>query len=66
MAVEIHRSYRLIEGVREDILDRLRDQIPLRRFATVDEIACVVRFLASEEASYVSGEVLDVNGAMDL
>ena len=56
----------MIEGVREDILDRLRDQIPLRRFATVDEIACVVRFLASEEASYVSGEVLDVNGAMDL
>lgn len=56
----------MIKGVREDILDRLRDQIPLNRFASVDEIACVVRFLASEEASYISGEILDVNGAMDL
>jgi len=56
----------MVEGVRDDILDRLKEQIPLKRFASVEEIACVVRFLASEEASYISGEVLDVNGAMDL
>lgn len=56
----------MVEGVREDVLDSIRDQIPLNRFATVDEIACVVRFLASPESSYVTGEVIDVNGAIDL
>lgn len=56
----------MVEGVREDILDRIRDEIPLKRLASVEEIACVVRFLASTEASYITGEVLDVNGAIDL
>jgi 3-oxoacyl-[acyl-carrier protein] reductase len=56
----------MIQDVREDIKDRIREQIPLDRFAEIDEIACVVRFLASEDASYVTGEVIDVNGAMEL
>ena len=56
----------MIEGVREDIKDRIREDIPLDRFAEVEEISAVVRFLASEDASYVTGEVIDVNGAMDL
>ncbi|MFB6227077.1 MAG: beta-ketoacyl-ACP reductase [Halobacteriales archaeon] len=56
----------MIEGVRDDIKDRIREDIPLDRFAEVEEISAVVRFLASEDASYVTGEVIDVNGAMDL
>ncbi|MDY6818298.1 MAG: beta-ketoacyl-ACP reductase [Halobacteriales archaeon] len=56
----------MIEGVPEKILDSIREDIPLKRFAEVEEIADVVCFLVSERASYITGEVIDVNGAMDL
>lgn len=54
----------MVDSVREDIQDTIREQIPLRRFASVDEIANVVRFLASDDASYVTGEVINVNGGL--
>lgn len=41
-------------------------QIPLGRYATVDEVAGVVRFLASEEAAYISGAVLPVDGGLGM
>jgi 3-oxoacyl-[acyl-carrier protein] reductase len=40
------------------------EQIPLGREGKEDEVAHAVRFLASEEASYITGHVLDVNGGM--
>lgn len=38
------------------------DAIPLGRFAEPDEIASVIRFLASDDARYITGAVIDVNG----
>jgi 3-oxoacyl-[acyl-carrier protein] reductase len=49
------------DRVRENILDR----IPLSRFAEVEDIVGMVRFLASEESSYMTGQVLGVNGGME-
>jgi len=39
-------------------------QIPMGRFGTPDEIASAVHFLASDEASYITGQVVAVNGGM--
>jgi 3-oxoacyl-[acyl-carrier protein] reductase len=38
--------------------------IPLKRFGKPEDIAAAVRFLCSEEAGYITGHVLDVNGGM--
>lgn len=55
----------MLDEVREDILERIRKRIPLNRFAEVDDIACAVRFLASDESSYMTGQIVSVNGGME-
>jgi 3-oxoacyl-[acyl-carrier protein] reductase len=43
---------------------RLSGQIPLERLGTSDDVAAAVAFLASEEASYITGVVLNVSGGL--
>jgi len=39
-------------------------QVPLRRIGTPEDVAAVVRFLASDGASYITGQVIHVNGGL--
>jgi len=39
-------------------------QIPLGRFGTVEDVANAIAFLASDEASYITGQVIVVDGGM--
>ncbi len=48
----------------EDVKQRLLGQIPLGRLGEAAEVASVVAFLASEEAGYMTGQSLHVNGGM--
>ena len=48
----------------DDTRQSLAERIPIPRFGTSDDVAAAVSFLASEEASYITGQVLGVNGGL--
>lgn len=55
----------MLEKVPDRIQERILERIPLGRFAEVDDIACVVGFLAGERSAYMTGQIIGVNGGMD-
>lgn len=46
--------------------DKVLDMIPMKRFGTAEEVANVIGFLISEKASYITGQVISVNGGLYL
>jgi 3-oxoacyl-[acyl-carrier protein] reductase len=54
----------MTEGLPEAAKAKLLERIPAGRMGTDREVACGVRFLASDESSYITGQVLHINGGL--
>ena len=54
----------MTEVLSDDLKQQMSKTIPLGRAGTDEEVAHAVRFLASEQAGYITGQVLKVNGGM--
>jgi 3-oxoacyl-[acyl-carrier protein] reductase len=57
---------RMTETIPEKIIEKLLDGIPFGRFAEPEEIAAVHVFLASPDASYITGQVIFVDGGVSV
>ncbi|WP_144138270.1 beta-ketoacyl-ACP reductase [Paraburkholderia sp. BCC1884] len=56
----------ILSTVPDEVLEKMRDQVPLRRLGKPEEVANLYAFLASDEASYINGAVIEVSGGMTL
>ena len=54
----------ILSTIPDKVLQQMREQVPLHRLGKPEEIANVYAFLASDEASYINGAVIEVSGGM--
>ena len=57
---------RMVDELGEDLMKQIMERIPLARFGSTEDVAASVAFLASEDAAYITGQVLSVDGGLGL
>jgi 3-oxoacyl-[acyl-carrier protein] reductase len=57
---------RLTDVLPEAQQKQYRESIPLGRFTTAEEVAKVIRWVASDEAAYITGAVIPIDGGMGM
>lgn len=56
----------MTEGLSDQIKEGFLEKIPLKRFGQAEEVAAAVAFLVSEEAAYITGQTIQVDGGMGM
>lgn len=56
----------ILDSIPEKVLDQMRERVPLGRLGQPEDIANTYAFLASDEASYINGAVIEVSGGATL
>ena len=56
----------MTRGLKEDHIAQLKTMIPMARFGTAEEVSKLALFLASDAASYITGQVIRVDGGMSM
>ena len=54
----------MTDVLKQEVKDEISKNIPLKRMGTPQDVANVVKFLASEDSSYITGQVISVDGGM--
>ena len=54
----------MTDVLKQEVKDEIAKNIPLKRMGTPQDVANVVKFLASEDSSYITGQVISVDGGM--
>ena len=54
----------MTDVLKQEVKEEIAKNIPLRRMGTPEDVANVVKFLAGEQSSYITGQVINVDGGM--
>ncbi|WP_428776081.1 SDR family oxidoreductase [Vibrio sp.] len=54
----------MVEQMRPEVLDSIKESIPMKRLAMPEEVAQAVSYLASDAGAYITGETLSINGGL--
>ena len=54
----------MTDVLKQEVKEEIAKNIPLRRMGTPEDVANVVKFLAGEQSSYITGQIINVDGGM--